>query len=180
MTILNLPAVEIWTVEDLEGLPSELRYEIRNGKLVIMSPVRLWHEHVAAEIRGVLRRAGRHAFTNVGIKRTSSDTRVSDVAVFRDEPDDPLESWHEAGEIALVVEVWSPSSDDKDRNEMDWYARRGIPEYWLAEPMDGDKWGAYVTRFTLARATSGEATYMRLEATTLTALSASEGIGGLA
>jgi Uma2 family endonuclease len=45
----------------------------------------------------------------------------------------------------LVVEVWSPSSDGEDHEAMHWYAGRGIDEYWLAEPMEGDRWGAFIT-----------------------------------
>ena len=34
MTILNLPAVDTWTVDALSDLPGELRYEIHNGSLL--------------------------------------------------------------------------------------------------------------------------------------------------
>jgi hypothetical protein len=63
--------------------------------------------------------------------------------------------------------VWSPSSDAKDRNPQ-WYAERGIPAYWLAEPIEGQKWAALITRYKFARNTpSGTAAYIEVGKTTL-------------
>jgi uncharacterized protein (DUF2237 family) len=53
---------------------------------------------------------------------------------------------------------------------MRWYADRGIPEYWLAEPAEGDRWGAVLTRYALARTASGDAAYIKSDVTTLDAL----------
>lgn len=169
MTTFHLPAIETWTVDELADLPQTLRFELHNGRLVIMSPAKVWHEETAARIRTVLRLAGRLAVTNVGILRTKGDMRVPDVAVFREEPD-PNAAWHNAACIALVVEVWSPSSDGKDYDAMHWYADRGISEYWLAVPVEGDRWGACITRYTLARTADGETTYVEVDTTALNAL----------
>ncbi len=167
---LHLPAVEVWTVDDLTDLPSHLRYELHNGRLEIMSPAVAWHQRVEHRICAVLMRDGRWANTQVGVLNTSSDTRVADVGVFPDEPD-PRAAWHPAANLALVVEVWSPSSDDKDRNPQ-WYAQRGIAEYWLAEPIEGDTWGALITQYQLARTPGGTVTYVETGRTTLAALEA--------
>ncbi len=169
MTTFHLPAIETWTVDELAELPTDLRYELHNGKLVIMSPARVWHEEIAARIRAVLRAAGRFAVTNVGVLRTKGDMRVPDVAVFRDEPD-PNAAWHSASRFSLVVEVWSPSSDEKDHGNMQWYADRGIPEYWLAVPVEGERWGASIARFALAPAADGESTYVEVDTVALSAL----------
>jgi len=112
----------------------------------------------------------RWARTQVGVLNMSSDTRVADIGVFRDEPD-PRAAWHPATKLALVIEVWSPASDDQDRNPQ-WYVERGIAEYWLAEPIEGDTWGALVTQYQLARTPSGTPAYMETGRTTLTALEA--------
>jgi Uma2 family endonuclease len=113
---------------------------------------------------------GRLAYTQVGVLSTPSDTRVADVGVFASEPD-PRAAWHPAGDLTLVVGVWSPSSGDKDRNPR-WYADRGIAEYWLAEPIEGDTWGAPITQYQLARTPAGTAAYVETGRTTLAALEA--------
>jgi Uma2 family endonuclease len=108
---------------------------------------------------------GRHADTEVGVYRTARDGRVADVATLRDEPD-PAVTWHAADAVTLVVEVWSRSSAEKDRFPQ-WYANLGVPEYRLAEPIEGDKWGALITIFELARTPSGTAAYVETRKTTL-------------
>jgi Uma2 family endonuclease len=167
---IHLPAVEMWTVDNLGDLPSHLRYELHNGRLEIMSPAVTWHQRVERRICNMLERTGRWADTQVGVLNTPSDTRVADVGVFASEPD-PRAAWHPAGNLTLVVEVWSPSSDDKDRNPQ-WYADRGIAEYWLAEPIEGDTWGALITQYQLARTPAGTAAYVETGRTTLAALEA--------
>jgi Uma2 family endonuclease len=151
MTVLHLPPVEgRWTLTDLDKLPTDLRYEVHDGRLVIMSPARLWHQEIESRIRNLLVRAGRHAFTKVGVKRNDTDGRVPEVGVFYDEPADPEAAWHDPALLALVIEVWSRSSDAKDHNPQ-WYADRGIPEYWLATPIKGEKWGALIAMYELDR-----------------------------
>jgi Uma2 family endonuclease len=168
VTTIHLPAVETWAVDDLAHLPETLSYEIHNGDLVIRSPAKLWHQRVARRICNYLGSRGLVADMDVGVLRTQSDTRVPDVAVFLDEPD-PDTAWHEASSLSLVVEVWSPSSHKKDHEAMQWYADRGIAEYWLAERIEGDSWGAAVTRYALARTASGDAAYIKTDVTTLEA-----------
>jgi Uma2 family endonuclease len=163
---LHLPAVESWTIDDLVDLPSHLRYELRTGRLVIMPLAVTWHQRVQLRICNALERAGRRAETQVGVLNTRGDARVVDVGVFHGEPD-PEAAWHPASSLALVVHVWSPWSDEKERT---WYARRGIAEYWLAEPIEGDRWGALITQYELIRTPSGTAAFVEKGKTTLTAL----------
>jgi Uma2 family endonuclease len=174
MTTLPLPPLPLapedgWTVADLVGLPPTLRYEVHNGKLVIMSPTRLWHQEIERRICNLLVAAQRFAYTQVGVRRTARDARVAEVGVFHEAPTDSSVTWHDPGKLALVIEVWSESSDEKDR-DASWYADCGIPEYWLAEPIEGETWGALITVHKLARTTSGEATYIKTDQTTLAEL----------
>jgi Uma2 family endonuclease len=163
------PVDDGWTIADLEGLPSSLRYEVHNGELVIMSPARLWHQEIERRICNMLIAAGRFAFTQVGVRRTARDARVAEVGVFRDSPADSSVTWHDPAALDLVVEVWSKSSDEKDW-DTGWYADCGMPEYWLAEPIEGETWGALITIHKLARTVSGESAYIRTEQTTLAEL----------
>lgn len=94
---------------------------------------------------------------------------MAEIGVFYEEPADPNMAWHKPETIALVVEVWSPSSDEKD-HDPHWYAEIGIPEYWLAEPIEGEKWGALITMYELARTPAGRTAYVETRKATLVEL----------
>lgn len=133
MITLTIPdTVGGFTVDDLRELPEKLRWELHNGRLVIMPPARLWHREMPARIRNLLQAADRFAATEVGVINTPGDARVPDVAAVNTEPEDWDITWHSPSTISLVVEIWSPGSDAKDRNSA-WYAERGIPGYWDLE-----------------------------------------------
>jgi Uma2 family endonuclease len=163
------PIGDVWTVDDLERLPHTLRAELRDGNLVIKSPARLWQGHIRTAVCSKLSSGGRAAFTEVGIQCTDRDARVADIAVFYNEPSNPDSAWQRPDTIALVVEVWSPSSHGKDHTP-DWYAELGIPEYWLAEPIEGEKWGALITMYERVQAASGRTTYVETRTATLATL----------
>lgn len=161
MTITDFfrPIAGEWTIADLEELPRGVRAEVHNGNLYVMSPARLWHQHVESALRNILVEAGRFAFTQVGVFGRPNDTRVAEVGVFYEEPDELNTSWHDPAAIAMVAEVWSPSSEDKDRNPR-WYLAHDIPEYWLAEPIEGEKFDALVTMYRKGRNLSGLIEYV--------------------
>jgi hypothetical protein len=60
-----LPIEDEWTIADLETLPPGVRVEVHNGRLVIMSPARLWNQHIERMICNLLAQAGRFAYTQV-------------------------------------------------------------------------------------------------------------------
>ncbi len=69
--------------------------------------------------------------------------------------------------IRTVVEVVSPSSRKKDGDPR-WYAERGIPEYWVAERIEGDTWNALITMSELVGTEgAGPARYRETSRTTL-------------
>jgi Uma2 family endonuclease len=151
MTVMtwNMPAVDGLTVDDIEDMPENLRVELHNGDLVVKVPGTLWHEKIAEAIVILFASQRRFAATNPGIKRTARDTRVPDVGVFFTEPTDWDTAYHNASELEVVVEVWSKSSDEKDHQEMQWYADRGTPEYWLVTPIEGKKLDVQISQFKL-------------------------------
>jgi Uma2 family endonuclease len=163
------PIADEWSIDDLEDLPPGIRAEVHNGNLYVMSPARLWHQHVESTLRDILVRAGRFAFTQVGVLRTRNDARVADIGVFYEEPTDLDVAWHDPATLSLIAEVWSPSSDKKDRNPS-WYADQGIPQYWLAVPIKGEPRGAQVTMYELTQTPSGTAEYVERRRVTLAEL----------
>lgn len=66
--------------------------------------------------------------------------------------------------------MWSRSPDEKDHDEMQWYAKRGIAEYWLVTPIEGAKRDARIARFKLTF-TDGQPNYKHESTTTLSKLS---------
>lgn len=171
MTVMTwtLPAVDGLTIDDIADMPENLRVELHNGDLVIRFPGTLWHEKVAEAIVGWFSGHGRFAATNPGIKRTTRDTRIPDVGVFFAEPEDWGTAYHDPGQLVVVVEVWSRSSDETDRHDMQWYADRGIPEYWLVTPIEGAKRDALITQFKLT-VTAGVPSYRHESTVTLHSL----------
>jgi Uma2 family endonuclease len=170
MSLASLrPISDEWTTDDLDMLPPSVRAEVHFGRLVIMAPVRLWHQDIELRSCNVLRAADHHAFTQVGVQRLKDDARVADLGVFANEPADPQRAWHPPSSLAVVVEVLSPSSEVKDQNP-DWYAMVGIPEYWLAEPVSDDRWGALVTMHELVTTVRGTSTYVETRKVTLAEL----------
>lgn len=140
---------EGFTIEMAEHLlPDHTRYELHGGRIVVTSPARLWHTNAQRRLANLLERRGTAAGVEVGLDIAPGETRVLDVATFYDEPDDDR-AYFAPGEIALAVEVVSPSSRDDDYiDKPTLYARLGIAEFWRAD-RTGDDQAIMVQMFTL-------------------------------
>jgi len=128
------------TVDDLESFPDELRIELHEGNLVIMTPPNAWHSDIIWRITGVFRAAGLVAFLELGVKSSDTELREPDVAVLRNRPD-KKRGVFPPEDFLIVVEVVSKSSETLDRVVKPLhYAKIGIPEYWRVEedPDDDD------------------------------------------
>lgn len=125
---------EGFTVDMAERLvPNGLRFELHGGEIRMMSPAAQWHSLVQRRLAGLLERGGRWAGIEVGMWLGPKETRVLDVAAFRAEIDLD-EAYFPPYDIALAVEVVSPSSVDNDYHDKpELYARLGIPEFWRAD-----------------------------------------------
>lgn len=135
MITLPIDLQEPLTEDDLDKLAplaeSGIHFELVHGRLLMMAPMKAWHADVSARIRNVLVARGMPAFQEQGVRLTRVLVRYPDVVAFRSEPD--LEaSRHDPADVALVVEVLSPDSEDEDRTvKPATYAGVGIPEYWI-------------------------------------------------
>jgi Uma2 family endonuclease len=134
MTTLHLPPTGVWDVEALERLPDDLRYEVREGNLVVMAAaMRPWHADVQVRVRNLLVGRGAAAYIEQGVVLADGEIRTCDVAVFTDPPVDDRAYWPAAA-FALLVEVVSPGSVREDRTAKPLvYAAAGIPTYWRVE-----------------------------------------------
>jgi len=136
MPSLNLPPIESLDVEDLFTLPEGYRYELHEGNLVIMAPSTFWHKDMARRIYLLLHAAGLRVFQDPGVLgERPRDNRLPDLGVVRVLPPGKLKYSNLPGSAySLVVEIVSANSlNGEYTDKMDWYAKRGIPEYWIVD-----------------------------------------------
>lgn len=154
------------TVEDLAGLPDDgLRYELREGNLLIMSPAIAWHSRIGRELTQALLDSGRIAYQEVGIKFGPRDSRTPDITVFPG-PIDEDRAFFAPDEVALVIEIVSPSSEHDDRvDKPAKYAAAGIAEYWRVERTQAGE--TVIFKHKLARLSDGTSVYAQVEVTSV-------------
>ena len=128
---------------DLLALPEDGgRYEIHGGELVVVAAPLLRHQIVVHEVATVLtdygRRSGGLAVTApFDIVFDEYDVVQPDVVFFRAERSHRL-SLDAVTRVApdIAVEVLSPSTVAVDRGrKMQMFARYGVLEYWLVDPV---------------------------------------------
>lgn len=157
------------TVEDLANLPDDgMRYELREGNLLIMSPAIAWHSRVGRELTQALVNAGRVAFQEVGVRFGPRDSRTPDVTVFPGSIDENR-AFFSPHEVELVIEIVSPSSEQDDRVEKPAkYASAGIPEFWRVER--GEDGEPVIIQHKLARLSDGTSVYAQVGVVTIASL----------
>ena len=161
MPSLNLPPIESLDVEDLLTLPEGYRYELHAGNLVIMTPSTFWHKLIVRRLVFMLHAAGLDVFQDPGVLGDRPrDCRLPDVGVVAVElpPRTTTYSNLPGSAFSLVVEVVSENSlNGEYTDKMDWYAKRGIPEYWIVDQTpDRDDDDAHVR---ILRLPPGKSTY---------------------
>jgi Uma2 family endonuclease len=154
------------TVDDLESLPDDFRYELHEGVLHIMPPPIQWHSRVARRLADTLERAGMATGTEVGVRFSENDERTPDVAVFRSAPDIERAVFPPS-DFLILIEVVSKASEGQDRILKPLhYASAGIPEYWRVERDPGDANDALIHQYKL----SDEGRYFQTRVTRLSEL----------
>ncbi len=130
-----------WTEPDLHLFPQDgHRYEIVDGCLHVTPPLPESHEAVVRGVLTTLRSAappGWWVCDRLGIainQGTSGESNlVADVAVLR--PRSSGAVWSDPADVALVVEVETPTTRRYDRIlKPTLYAEAGIHAYWRIEP----------------------------------------------
>lgn len=124
-----------WTVDDWMTLPHDgQRYEIIDGSLLVSPAPVPRHQVVAGRLAGHLRDAapgGLDVVEAVGLRLSTERVLIPDVVVAGSEAllaEEPLLG---PADVALVVEVVSPSSVSMDNvMKPHLYAKAGIPAMW--------------------------------------------------
>ncbi len=121
------------------------RYELVDGKLELMNPPTFRHILIAKFIERELDREINRlklpwlAIREGGIRTGWRKSRIADVYVV--ERERVMDSLDESGVLStsplLVIEVVSPNSIKRDyRYKRSEYAALGVPEYWIADPIE--------------------------------------------
>jgi Uma2 family endonuclease len=137
-------AVRLLTYDDLCRTPDDgQRYEIIGGELIVLPAPNLAHQEFSINLIYVLdgyvrrHRLGRLYHAPVDVRLSPHDIVEPDLLFIRQDRLDICKSRrYVQGPPDLVVEIISPSSRKTDPGaKFDLYARSGIREYWLADPM---------------------------------------------
>ena len=137
-------AVRLLTYDDLLQTPDDgQRYEIIAGELIVSPSPGLVHQWFSMNLIHVLdgyvrqHGLGRVFHGPVDVRLSPHDIVEPDLLFIRQ---DRLHIYKMRGDVRgtpdLVVEIISPSSRKTDPGaKLELYARSGIREYWLADPM---------------------------------------------
>jgi len=171
VSVMELQIPADLSADDLEEFPDEgYRYELHEGNLVIMSPATAWHYRAGWRLVHYFDQKGLHVSGEVSIKFGHKDLRTPDVVVFHG-PFNRHAVMFKPAEIAIAIEVVSPSSEIEDRVTKPWvYAHAGIPEYWRVEWIEDTDDGATIYQFVLDQTPDGEPIYRQAGVTTLSEL----------
>ncbi|WP_419184511.1 Uma2 family endonuclease [Streptomyces coelicoflavus] len=136
------PRISGWEADDLDRLAQAPRHtELIDGALIFrMSPQRSWHARLVENLTSALRQAAPDGFDAEREMTVRLDKKS------RPEPDillttasyDPDRTWYAPEDVALVIEVVSEESADRDRSLKPFkYAQARIPHFWRVEDEAG-------------------------------------------
>jgi Uma2 family endonuclease len=133
-----MPDSRRWTVEDLDALPEDgVRRELIDGVLIVTPSPTASHQTVAARLcvaLGNLCPPEFDATQGVEVRIDRRRALIPDVLVITAPAAERNPHWFAPHEVALAVEIVSPSSVSFDRiTKPALYAQAGIPSYWRVE-----------------------------------------------
>ena len=133
-----------FTYEDYRTTPEDKRYELLDGDLLMTPAPNLKHQRVQLELamqlgRFIKERAlGEFFFAPCDVVLSNHDVVQPDLLFVSRERAHLLSGGDNVrGAPDLVVEVLSPTTADRDRGyKHALYAKHGVREYWLVDPVD--------------------------------------------
>ncbi len=136
----------IYSEGEFERLPDEGRWEVVDGRAILLPPSDVEHQFMSDALVGTFRdqlkatkTGGAVSAPNVFIPRRLEDlggfqSRVPDIAVFKLLPKRHFEVGNPP---ELVIEILSTRRGNVERTEkLDDYALAGIGEYWIVNRFD--------------------------------------------
>jgi len=144
MTTVALPKCYRFTIDQLEGrLPSDLRWELVEGELIVMSPSSAGHGRIAMRVGSILDCFVRDhdlgtvfaAETGFIRRRDPDSLRAPDAAFVRRERELNLERGFFPGPPDLAVAVASPDDSRRDLpDKARYWVEHGTRECWVIWP----------------------------------------------
>jgi len=130
----------MYTIDEFIELDDDIRAELYEGALVLMSPPIIMHQYIQSEIFGRLwnhlRDKPCKVFTSeFGVQPNENEQSffLPDVVVVCDKlnPKDRVYT----GAPSLIVEILSPSTARMDKKlKFEKYEKAGVKEYWIVDP----------------------------------------------
>lgn len=166
--IPNLPmsGAEFEALPDVEGV----RFELVEGNLLIMNAAYVpWRGKMIHDLINWFERQGQPAYSECGVK-AEKNRRTCDIGVFREPPALHGVSSHDGAAFAVVVEVVSEESQERDHvHKPRDYAAAGIPAYWIVDRHPEDEKDGMLSMFRLELTDDGPRYQLR-ERTTVSDL----------
>ena len=142
--IATVQDLMVYTQEDFENLPEDGKFEVVDGRAVLLPPNDVEPQYLSDDLVVAFREGLRAASSgyvvstpNVFIPRPADafgkfQSRVPDLAVSRRKP----QRHYEVGNPPdLVIEILATRRGNVERTEkLDDYALAGIGEYWIVNP----------------------------------------------
>ena len=131
-----------WTYNDYLNLPDDKRYEIIDGELIEMAPSpRKKHQIISLNLSYRLldfvrkHRLGHIISAPFDVHLNEKNILQPDILFILQEKEDILKEEGVFGSPDLVIEILSPSTTKRDReNKYKIYEKFGIKEYWIVDP----------------------------------------------
>ena len=133
-----------FTYEHYRTTPEDKRYELLDGDLLMTPAPNLKHQgvqrHLGSRLSGFIEEQalGEFFFAPCDVVLSNHDVVQPDL-LFVSQDREHLLSGGDAvrGAPDLVVEILSPTTADRDRGyKHALYAKHGVREYWLVDPVD--------------------------------------------
>lgn len=130
------------TYDDYVALPDEKRYELIEGDLYMVPAPGFYHQIVSRNIEMVLwefvksRQLGVVVDAPVDVVFTQEDVVQPDILFISNERRSIITEKNLSGAPDLAIEILSSTSLERDKLvKRDLYARHGVKEYWIVDPV---------------------------------------------
>ena len=129
-----------FTYADYLIAPDDARYELLDGELTMVPAPDVWHQsasfNLSVDLGTLMRRLriGRAFAAPIDVYFTDTDVVQPDLVFISNARAHIITDANIRGAPDLVVEILSPSAEQRDRVfKRSLYARHGVKEYWLAD-----------------------------------------------
>ena len=140
------------TYQDYLNTPGDERYELLDGELIMVASPNEHHQIVSMELGTQMHSfvkendLGRIFHAPFDVLLTDTDVVQPDLLFISKEREHIRTPANIQGAPDLIVEILSPSTSRRDwRDKRELYARHGVKEYWIVDPINRMAWVMLLT-----------------------------------